>query len=79
MKNTYCTSSSQYNVKNSQAGLPRNMETISKNTPSISYYDSECKMQIIITSTNEKSLHQVEEELYPILESHYINKILGKL
>lgn len=78
MNSVYCTSVQQYNVKNSQAGLPRNMESISNTAPFISYYDSECKMQIIITSTNEKTLQQADEELSPILEKHYINKILGK-
>lgn len=78
MKKSYCPSLSQYTLENSLAGLLESMETISKDTPSISYYDSECKMQIIITSTNEKTLQEIDEELSPILETHYINKILGK-
>lgn len=53
------------------------MEPTPKDSPCVTYYDSEHHMQIILTSTNEKTFREAEDELVPLLEKHYINRVLG--
>lgn len=78
MKRSYGTSPSQYNVEISQVGLKAIMEQIPNDRPSITFYDHEHQMQVIITSTNEKTLKEVDAELSPLLTQKYMEKLLSK-